>query len=215
MPASTPPPDCDLHCKPARGSYRISLKKFCRKDYGRPPALTFSPCPFPPWASHCRLPRPVSSRWPLDAYPHPSVECPLCASLSTPRARRVPTRRPPPHGSAPLDPAPSRPPRSGAGGGRRARRGARLVDALPGGRACSVPERRGAREAREQRAVGAGAGRGLWLPAPATGPPLPATWGRARDRGRRPGARAQRHPREPRAALARCVDAAPAEAAAA
>eukprot|EP00069_Balaena_mysticetus_P020164 bmy_02725T0 len=26
-------PDCDLHCKPARGSYRISLKKFCRKDY--------------------------------------------------------------------------------------------------------------------------------------------------------------------------------------
>uniref|UniRef100_G1PVJ7 Netrin-3 n=1 Tax=Myotis lucifugus TaxID=59463 RepID=G1PVJ7_MYOLU len=25
--------DCDLHCKPTRGSYRISLKKFCRKDY--------------------------------------------------------------------------------------------------------------------------------------------------------------------------------------
>lgn len=42
-------PDCDLHCKPARGSYRISLKKFCRKDYGRPPSglLTpsSSPCP--------------------------------------------------------------------------------------------------------------------------------------------------------------------------
>lgn len=41
-------PDCDLHCKPARGSYRISLKKFCRKDYGRQPSsllpLTFSPC---------------------------------------------------------------------------------------------------------------------------------------------------------------------------
>lgn len=37
MPASSdPPPDCDLHCKPARGSYRINLKKFCRKDYGRP-----------------------------------------------------------------------------------------------------------------------------------------------------------------------------------
>lgn len=70
-----------MHCKPARGSYRISLKKFCRKDYGRPPALTFSPCPFAPWASHCRLPRPVSSQWPLDAYPHPSAECPLCASL--------------------------------------------------------------------------------------------------------------------------------------
>nr|XP_010948259.2 netrin-3 [Camelus bactrianus] len=31
------PQDCDLHCKPARGSYRISLKKFCRKDYGRLP----------------------------------------------------------------------------------------------------------------------------------------------------------------------------------
>ncbi|KAM5330203.1 netrin-3 [Glossophaga mutica] len=27
------PQDCDLHCKPTRGSYRISLKKFCRKDY--------------------------------------------------------------------------------------------------------------------------------------------------------------------------------------
>ncbi|PNJ16979.1 netrin-3 isoform X2 [Pongo pygmaeus] len=27
------PQDCDSHCKPARGSYRISLKKFCKKDY--------------------------------------------------------------------------------------------------------------------------------------------------------------------------------------
>ncbi|XP_006146524.1 netrin-3 [Tupaia chinensis] len=27
------PQDCDSHCKPARGSYRISLKKFCRKGY--------------------------------------------------------------------------------------------------------------------------------------------------------------------------------------
>ncbi|KAL4676011.1 hypothetical protein H8959_010156 [Pygathrix nigripes] len=27
------PQDCDSHCKPARGNYRISLKKFCRKDY--------------------------------------------------------------------------------------------------------------------------------------------------------------------------------------
>ncbi|XP_035122401.2 netrin-3 isoform X2 [Callithrix jacchus] len=27
------PQDCDSHCRPARGSYRISLKKFCRKDY--------------------------------------------------------------------------------------------------------------------------------------------------------------------------------------
>lgn len=89
------------------------------------------------------------------------------------------------------------------------------MDALPGGRACSVPERRGAREAREQRAVGAGAGRGLRLPAPAARPPLPAAGGRAGDRGRGPGARAQRCPREPRAALARCVDEAPAETAAA
>ena len=40
-----PPPDCDSHWKPARGSYRISLKKFCRKDYGRPPALALSPLP--------------------------------------------------------------------------------------------------------------------------------------------------------------------------
>ncbi|XP_029425652.1 netrin-3 isoform X2 [Nannospalax galili] len=27
------PQDCESHCRPARGSYRISLKKFCRKDY--------------------------------------------------------------------------------------------------------------------------------------------------------------------------------------
>ncbi|KAM9211075.1 netrin-3 [Dugong dugon] len=27
------PQDCDAHCKPTPGSYRISLKKFCRKDY--------------------------------------------------------------------------------------------------------------------------------------------------------------------------------------
>lgn len=31
------PLDCESHCRPARGSYRISLKKFCRKDYGRLP----------------------------------------------------------------------------------------------------------------------------------------------------------------------------------
>lgn len=29
--------DCESHCRPERGSYRISLKKFCRKDYGRLP----------------------------------------------------------------------------------------------------------------------------------------------------------------------------------
>ncbi|XP_014649030.1 PREDICTED: netrin-3 isoform X2 [Ceratotherium simum simum] len=106
----------------------------------------------------------------------------------------------------------------GAGGGGRARRGARLVDALPGGRARRVPERRGARAAREQRAVGARAGRGLRLPAPTTGTPLPAAGGRAGGSGRRPwgpGARAQRRPRESRAALAGRVDAASSEAAAA
>ncbi|XP_051844016.1 netrin-3 [Antechinus flavipes] len=27
------PEDCDSHCKPARGSYRINLKKYCGKDY--------------------------------------------------------------------------------------------------------------------------------------------------------------------------------------
>ncbi|XP_028616786.1 netrin-3 [Grammomys surdaster] len=27
------PQDCESHCRPERGSYRISLKKFCRKDY--------------------------------------------------------------------------------------------------------------------------------------------------------------------------------------
>lgn len=31
------PLDCESHCRPERGSYRISLKKFCRKDYGRLP----------------------------------------------------------------------------------------------------------------------------------------------------------------------------------
>ncbi|XP_054991410.1 netrin-3 isoform X1 [Sorex araneus] len=104
----------------------------------------------------------------------------------------------------------------GAGGGGRGRRGARRVDALPGGRARRVPERRGARAAREQRAVGAGAGRGLRVPAPAAGAPLPPAGGRAGLRGAGgPGARTQRHPREPRAAVAGRVDAAPAEAAAA
>lgn len=114
------------------------------------------------------------------------------------------------------NPAPS-PLRSGAGGGGRARRGPRLVDALPGGRARRVPERRGARAAREQRPVGARAGRCLRLPAPAPRSPLPAAGGRARGRGGGSGgprARAQRRSREPRAALARRVDAAPPETAA-
>lgn len=42
-PTLPPSPDCDLHCKPARGSYRISLKKFCRKDYGKQPSSLLAP----------------------------------------------------------------------------------------------------------------------------------------------------------------------------
>lgn len=63
-------PDCDLHCKPARGSYRISLKKFCRKDYGRPrsglPPSGFLPDPRP--SSPCPPYSPSGGpdpRWPL------------------------------------------------------------------------------------------------------------------------------------------------------
>lgn len=40
------PLDCESHCRPERGSYRISLKKFCRKDYGRLPHS--SPSILPP-----------------------------------------------------------------------------------------------------------------------------------------------------------------------
>lgn len=251
--ASFPPtlphlPDCDLHCKPARGSYRISLKKFCRKDYGRQPSgllpPIFSPCtshfplgyPDPCWAPspshisqvhHCRWPRPVSPWWPVSpsavsvlSVPRPRVQCVSPVSLFCPPSRPATnalssSARPAP--SQP-DPAPSRLPRSGAGGGGRARRGAWLVDALPGGRARRVPERRGACAAWEQRAVGARARCGLRLPTPIAGAQIPAAGGRARDRGRGsrgPRARAQRRPREPRAALARRVDATPSEAAAA
>lgn len=84
-------PDCDLHCKPARGSYRISLKKFCRKDYGRPPAGLLppasSPCPTflvgrpdPRWVPRpsptpqilrCLRPPPRQPPWPLGASPPP------------------------------------------------------------------------------------------------------------------------------------------------
>lgn len=88
-------PDCDLHCKPARGSYRISLKKFCRKDYGRQPSsllpLTFSPCtphfPFG-YPNPCWAPRyPPSLRSPTSAGPTGAAsgglfcccEYPLCA----------------------------------------------------------------------------------------------------------------------------------------
>lgn len=251
MPASLLPllhlSDCDLHCKPARGSYRISLKKFCRKDYGRQPSalnlltlhsrlllriplILFGPqghprslrSPGPPMP----LVPPLNPWWPLCV----SVcgEWPFCgtcvqrvSSVSLlrppprPRTPCVPPRVPPPPS---LTPPPSRPSSSGAGGGGRARRGAWLMDALPGGRARSVPERRGARAAWEQRAVGADAGCGLRLPTPAARAQILAAGGRARDRSwgfRGPRARAQRRPREPCAALARRVDATPSETAAA
>lgn len=66
--------------------------------------------------------------------------------------------------------------------------------------------------------MGAGAGRRLRVPPPTARPPLPAAGGRAGGRGRGPrgpGAGAQRRPREPRVALAGCVDETPSEAAAA
>ncbi|XP_054991412.1 netrin-3 isoform X3 [Sorex araneus] len=52
----TKPQDCTSHCQPARGSYRISLKKFCRKDYGRPAA----PLPATVLALWARPPDPAS-----------------------------------------------------------------------------------------------------------------------------------------------------------
>lgn len=110
---------------------------------------------------------------------------------------------------------PSLPPRSGAGGGGRARRGARRMDTLSGGCTRRVPERRGARSAREQCVVGARPRRGLRLPAPTTRPPLPAAGERVGGRGGEPGTRTQRRPRKSRAALEGRVDAAPAEATAA
>lgn len=34
--------DCDSYCKPAKGNYKINMKKYCKKDYGK----DF----LPPWA---------------------------------------------------------------------------------------------------------------------------------------------------------------------
>lgn len=92
-------PDCDLHCKPARGSYRISLKKFCRKDYGRQPSsllpLTFSPCtphfpfgyPNPCWPQGIH--RPSGPPLPLALPGQPLVACSAAASiLSVPAPSR-------------------------------------------------------------------------------------------------------------------------------
>lgn len=235
-----PSPDCDLHCKPTRGSYRISLKKFCRKDYGRQPSGLLPP------PSHLALPTfpldTLTLAGPIPQVPHghwpcplsplvisllPPLRCPLCAlplqwlscfPLCPPSWPLAPGSPPSSLPLPSLTPPPSRPLRSGAGGGGCARRGAWLVDALPGGRARRVPERRGARTAREQRTVGALTGCCLRLPTPATWSPLPAAGWRARGRGPRgprgPRARPHRRSREPRAALARRVDAATSETAA-
>lgn len=27
--------DCDSYCKPAKGNYKINMKKYCKKDYGK------------------------------------------------------------------------------------------------------------------------------------------------------------------------------------
>lgn len=90
------------------------------------------------------------------------------------------------------------------------------MDTLSGSSACCVPQRRGARSAREQRAVGTNPRRGLRLPEPPAGPALLAAGRRARGCSGEhsgPGARAQRCPWKPRAALERCLDSAPSEAA--
>lgn len=35
--------DCDSYCKPAKGNYKINMKKYCKKDYGEDLQ--------PPWAT--------------------------------------------------------------------------------------------------------------------------------------------------------------------
>lgn len=74
-----PSPDCDLHCKPTRGSYRISLKKFCRKDYGRQPSG------LPPPPSHHALPTfpldTLTLAGPIPQVPHCHWPCPVSQPL--------------------------------------------------------------------------------------------------------------------------------------
>lgn len=97
-----------------------------------------------------------------------------------------------------------------------ARRGPRRVDTLSGSSARCVPQRRGARSAGEQRAVGTNPRRRLRLPAPPTRPALLAAGGRARACSWKhggPGTRTQRCPWKPRVALEGCLDSAPAKAA--
>nr|XP_048292255.1 netrin-3 isoform X2 [Myodes glareolus] len=71
--------DCESHCRPVRGSYRISLKKFCRKDYGRLPHL--SPSISPPNSSTLALLQASSSPLPLMLAPPIQQLCLQCTSL--------------------------------------------------------------------------------------------------------------------------------------
>lgn len=90
------------------------------------------------------------------------------------------------------------------------------MDTLSGSGACCVPQRRGARSAREQRAVGTNPRRGLRLPAPPARPALLAAgrWaGGCNWEHIGPGTGAQCCPWKSRVALERRLDSAPAEAA--
>lgn len=90
------------------------------------------------------------------------------------------------------------------------------MDTLSGSGACCVPQRRGTRSTREQRAVGTNPRRGLRLPAPPARPALLAAgrWaGGCSWEHSGPGTGTQCCPWKPRAALERRLDPAPAEAA--
>lgn len=90
------------------------------------------------------------------------------------------------------------------------------MDTLSGSGACCVPQRRGARSAREQRAVGTNPRCGLRLPAPPARPALLAAgrWARGCSwEPSGPGTGTQCCPWKPRAALEGRLDSAPAEAA--
>lgn len=61
--------DCDSYCKPAKGNYKINMKKYCKKDYGKGPLLLPSsirglqPPPRPRWLILVTLPLPLSPQW--------------------------------------------------------------------------------------------------------------------------------------------------------
>lgn len=61
--------DCDSYCKPAKGNYKINMKKYCKKDYGKGPLLLPSsirglqPPPRPRRRIPVTLPLPLSPQW--------------------------------------------------------------------------------------------------------------------------------------------------------